>query len=246
MVQAMQRRRLSFSAAAFACLTLGLANVSGAQEHAVAVRTASADCQVHPGTLRVDRASPRPTDSAPCLVVLGDLEISGPELAPLRVVSVAGSVKVKRYLGADLRALAGLTSIGGGLEIEKNAALQHLSGLDRLETIGRDLEIDGNARLASLDGLRALQSVGGDVEIEHNAALRSLDGLQQLTTIQGDLEIEYNPQLRTLRAVNGLSHVGQTVKIKGNAALCQEGAQRLATRLTGTARRVANNSGACR
>ena len=154
-----------------------------------------------------------------CDRVNGDLLISVPELT-------------------DLSALAQLRSVSGKLEIAGNAALDDLSGLERLEQVGQ-LSIHDNSDLDDLSGLESLE-VATSVEIRDNAELTSLRGLSGLSRLErltishnglfqtiglssltevGDLVVEGNAKLNSLEGLHSLAHA-RSVEIRNNPRLC--------------------------
>jgi hypothetical protein len=157
-----------------------------------------------------------------CERVNGDLRISAPELS-------------------DLSALADLRSVSGKLEIAGNAALDDLSGLERLEQVG-ELSIHDNAELDDLSGLENLQATAS-VSIRDNGELGSLRGLSGLSRVArltiahnglfqtsglsnltevGDLVIENNARLNSLQGLASLVHA-RSVEIRNNPRLCGRG-----------------------
>lgn len=200
-------------------------------------------CHIHPGDLKIRGSHGAPSFSEPCLVVQGDLEISGPEQSALKLRAVHGSIKIETYQGRNLRILSGLQSVGRNLDIEQNMRLTSLDGLQQLERIGGDLEIEKNTQLEQIDGLQGLKSIGGDLQLEENNKLRhlrglrhvthvgkdlkiekhnrleSLDGLQGITSISGDLDIEHNNQLRTLDGLQNLRSIRGDFELKHNPRL---------------------------
>ena len=94
-----------------------------------------------------------------------------------------------RVEGSDitnLDGLANITSVGGQLWIQDNAALTNLDGLANITgSVGGELYIFNNAALTNLDGLANITSVGGDLFISSNAALINHDGLVNITSVGG-------------------------------------------------------------
>ncbi len=88
-----------------------------------------------------------------------------------------GGVVVCEYEGngnnglTNLNGLSGLTSVGAGLSIRRNAELTNLSGLSSLTSVGGYLFIYENALLANLNGLNSLTSVGDYLNITLNVLL---------------------------------------------------------------------------
>jgi hypothetical protein len=83
-----------------------------------------------------------------------------------------------------LEGLGSLTTIGDGVGISGNHALEHLEGLS-LRTIGGGLLLQG--KFADLEPLSDLVSVGGGVHLRLNLRLNDLHGLRSLERIGGTL-----------------------------------------------------------
>ncbi len=98
-----------------------------------------------------------------------------------------------------------MTSIGGNLEIDGNAALTSLTGLEGVTSIGGHLHIEYNAALTSLTGLEGVTSIGGHLHIEENNALTSLTGLEEVTSIGGNLSIYDNAALTSLTGLENIN-----------------------------------------
>ncbi len=102
---------------------------------------------------------------------------------------------------ASLGGFGALTSVGGDLLINGNAALTSLSGFGALASVGEDLIISDNDVLTSLDGLGAITSAGKDLSIRSNDVLSEcavgLSGLisgapPAFTGVTGSVIIESN------------------------------------------------------
>jgi len=119
--------------------------------------------------------------------------------------------------------LNNVTSIGGSLWIEGNAALTSLSGLDNVTSIGGNLYIGSVDALTSLTGLDNVTSIGGGLQIGGgwygNPSLTSLTGLESLTSIGGYLLIEGNPSLTSLSGLDNVTSIGGYLWIEGNDVL---------------------------
>ena len=99
--------------------------------------------------------------------------------------SITGDMNIHESSSTDLSELICLTSVGGDLSLEDNAALTSLDGLSNVTSVGVDLEIAGNHVLTELDGLSALTSVGDNLWIDQNSVLPDCEVcelLDQLTT----------------------------------------------------------------
>lgn len=121
----------------------------------------------------------------------------------------------------NLNGLSNITSIGGSLIIDPNAALTDLDGLNNLTSIGGSLVINGTP-IYSLQGLENLTSVGYQVSINGNPYLNSISGLSGLKTINTFLYIQNNPLLQHLDGLEQLDSV-QYISISNNALTDLEG-----------------------
>ena len=80
----------------------------------------------------------------------------------------------------NINGLAGLTSIGGLVQIASNTALKNIDGLGNVTEIGAGLEVSGNDSLANVDGAFRIQHVGGDLYVRFNPSLTNCEGLAPL------------------------------------------------------------------
>jgi hypothetical protein len=79
-----------------------------------------------------------------------------------------------------------------------NSALTSLTGLEGLTSIGGGLDVESNPILTSLSALNALNSIGEYIWISGNETLNSLTGLDKIDADSiTDLEIYNNPFLST-------------------------------------------------
>ena len=125
-------------------------------------------------------------------------------------------------IGSDITNLNGLnvlTSIGGYLWIDDNAALTSLTGLENITSIGGDLVIYANNALTSLTGLENLTSIGGVLDITYNSALTSLTGLESLTSIDSSLYVKENSSLTNLTGLEGVTTIRGGIEVSLNNAL---------------------------
>lgn len=108
--------------------------------------------------------------------------LSGVDMRRLKSVSVEHNLQLK-----DLRGLEGLASTLtpalSRLRIAGNNSLGSMKGLERLESVGK-LDIEDNAALLSLDGLEGLRSVRERLVIRQNPALRDIDALSGLEGLE--------------------------------------------------------------
>ena len=147
---------------------------------------------------------------------------------------VTGALVIEQN-GQSLRSLAGieaLESIGGGLRLVRNAALESVAGLGSLASVGQEagqdeppgqrarsgLHIQYGEGLRSLSGLDALRVVRGTVEVSY-CALDTLEGLGGLQTVDGNLFVEFNPMLQTLAGADSLVSVAGFLRITRNNGL---------------------------
>jgi hypothetical protein len=107
----------------------------------------------------------------------------------------------------DLAPLAGLTTVGGDLDIEGNTALTSLAGLENLTTLGGNLIVRNNAALPSLAGLENLTIVGGGLYLEGNTMLASLGALETLSSLGGSLIFYNNDALTSLAELAHLTRL---------------------------------------
>ena len=171
---------------------------------------------------------------APALVIAfngGLRNLTG--LEDLRQIS--GSLAIEQN-SRSLRSLAGigaLESIGGGLRLVRNAALESVAGLGSLTSVGQEsgpdeppgqrprsglqIQCYGDAQ-KSLSGLDALRFVHGTVEISY-CTLTTLEGLGGLETVDGSMFVEFNPTLRTLAGADSLASVAGFLRITRNGGL---------------------------
>ena len=108
---------------------------------------------------------------------------------------ITGTLSITESDVTDLSALAGMSRVGGDLEISNNDSLLTLDGLQDLSTVTGFLSITSNASLTDLDSLASLRRVGTSLTIESNSTLTSVAGL------------------------GALDHIGETINISNNASL---------------------------
>ena len=119
----------------------------------------------------------------------------------------------RRLVPLVLSCLDNLRSLGGSLELQRNAMMQSACGIDSLTKVGGDLTIRSNPQMESLNGLHRLAFVGGQLSIEHQPYLDSLDALYGVRRVGGTLELSNNRLLdaqdvRALRDSIGESAIG--------------------------------------
>lgn len=165
-----------------------------------------------------------------CTVINGNLIVKDGDLKNLdgleNIVEIEGDLTIGQdypmrigyddsyevYDLEDIKALRGLTSVGGNLTIGMTA-LQNLEGLNQLRTVGGDLIIfhgtgynsgAPNNHLTSLQGLNSLVNIGGSLIIEGCGYLEDVSALGRLETIGGDLRLamnSYRPEVSSMLEV---------------------------------------------
>ncbi len=124
---------------------------------------------------------------------------------------------------ADITNLNGLNSIviiDGDLEIYDNSNLTSLTGLEQLDTITGDLDIIGNG-LVSLNGLNNLNHVAGFVYISDHSSLENIDGLNNLSSIGDFFEIIENTALTSVEGLENLETINGHFQLDYNPQLSQ-------------------------
>jgi len=104
-------------------------------------------------------------------------------------------------------------------------ALSDLHNLSSLDTIYLELDIERNASLTSLSGLDSLQAIGPEnddfaLRIMDNPVLKNLDGLRGLSgTFSGGMKIWDNPQLTSIAGLENITHPTGAISILDNSEL---------------------------
>lgn len=152
-------------------------------------------CHLHTGALSVEDGIGWPYFRESCLVVHGDLTLTGEDSPSVPLRRLNGDLTIIDYTAADLRALNELESIvsDGTLVIEDNANLTSLAGLAALQNVG-SLKILGNPKLQSLNGANALLQVQNSLSIRKNDALcdDAAEAFAEVVFEGTDLEIADN------------------------------------------------------
>ncbi|MEM6291500.1 MAG: hypothetical protein AAGA54_09555 [Myxococcota bacterium] len=132
----------------------------------------------------------------------------------------------------DLEALAGVTEIGGHLQIA-SADLVCLDALACLRRVGGEVRILENEQLLSTAGLAAVEEVADDVEdssgilVSNNAALETLAGFDRLDAKYEHLVVWDNPALKRITAFSSVNEMGEVVIMNNPALESLEGLHRL-------------------
>ena len=119
----------------------------------------------------------------------------------------------------NLSSLSSLTSIGGYLRIEGNAALETIGNFSALTSIGGIFDIRDNVKLQSLGDFSALGSIGGVFDIRDNDALETIGNFSKLTEINSNFFIYRNDNLQSLGDFSALGSIGGVFDIRDNDTL---------------------------
>ena len=132
----------------------------------------------------------------------------------------------------SLTGLSNIISIGGGLVVKDNHALENFSGFDSLESIGTIFQVENNDGLIDFTGLENLKSIGEsdspdylkDFYVSENDTLLNLTGLEHLTFIGDTLQIWSNPLLSSILELESLTHTTYINAFLENPSLdkCQQ------------------------
>lgn len=141
------------------------------------------------------------------------------DLNGLNISSVGGNININQNAAlTNLAGLENLTSVGGDIYISYNSSLTNLEALESLAAVN-NIWIGASPGLTNLSGLESLTSVSGDIEIGGNAALTNLVGLQNLTSVGGYLSISMNDALTNLEGLEGLTTITGNLYISNNHVL---------------------------
>ncbi|HEY8377258.1 MAG TPA: hypothetical protein VIK91_12245, partial [Nannocystis sp.] len=161
------------------------------------------------------------TGSVTDLSPLADLQLIGgslyiEDLGEKQLFSLAGlenlrhvrSIELEHLAVTSLEPLAGVTSLEGGLHLERLEALESLAGLHNLEHVGGSITIWRLHKLTDIQALAGLTDLPGSLELTELFALPSLEGLHNITHIGGRLTVDKCPQLADLDGLRGLQRIG--------------------------------------
>ena len=81
------------------------------------------------------------------------------------------------------------------LEVERNASISNLIGLDCLTKVGETVSVRSNPKLSSIDGLPRLTFIGGQLSLLDNPILEDLGDLESLKRLGSELMIDGSPKL---------------------------------------------------
>jgi len=187
----------------------------GADEEAVRCDPAS----VHPDTLIARRDADLEALRG-VTEIEGALRITdkATDLSPLACLArVGGDLELDAASLTSLDGLGSLEAVGGKVTFRDLPLLTSLGDLGSLREIVW-LEIDHDASLTDLRGLDELTLVQSDITLSNNDALTSLRGLEALSRVGGNVVIMDNPALPTCetdRLIAGIS-IGGFAAISGN------------------------------
>ncbi len=166
-----------------------------------------------------------------CTAIPGDMTITTvganvTDLSPLNnIVSIGGELKIYNNPGLINIGFGSLTSVGDGVYVENNPALNNLDSFSSLTTVGSHLHIRENASLTTMSGLSNIASVGGYLYFYDNDALTDLNGLSSLATVGAYVYIEGNDALSDISALQNTtfqpsSSLGLTIKNNPVLGVC--------------------------
>lgn len=161
--------------------------------------------------------------SAPDLAVVHGLAVEAlTALAALDgpgvVSSLDGDLLVRDSPVSSIPWAAGLTQIGGTLQLVHLMQLVDLGGLHAVETVGGDLVINDLSALPSVAGLGSLTTIEGWLTVTDTPSLTDLSDLRGLTTVRG-VVLEAVPQVVALDTWTQLSAVPDTLRLSHMTAL---------------------------
>ena len=119
----------------------------------------------------------------------------------------------------DLSPLSMLTSVGGGLSIRYNAALEQVvDGFPNLTSAGY-LGISDNPALITLDGFRGLTNLDGGLWFYDNTNMVSVAGFSSLLETGDNMDFWNNDSLVSISGFESLHTAGWSLEFGGNPAL---------------------------
>jgi Secretion system C-terminal sorting domain len=103
--------------------------------------------------------------------------------------------------------------------VENNDALEDMGTWSDSLVVGGDLQINWNAKLKSLDGMEGLRSTGKRFSVDGNDILQTLCSFMYFDSIGADLSIFGNPMLTSLHGLETLEFVGKGVSLYKDSLL---------------------------
>jgi len=197
-----------------------------------------------------------------------DLIVDGTALTKFdtkSAVTVSGAIVVKNNSSlADIANIKAASTVSS-VDVEANAALTGLGGLNQIGIVAGATTISNNAKLATIDLGHATRLEGGitiadnlaatsinldqlqstqDFTVRNNGALTSLGSLAALHNVHGTFTIDNNDNLASLEntLMTASTVVDYTVVITGNAKLAKLGGITHMQYVTGSV--TASNNGA--
>jgi len=145
----------------------------------------------------------------------GDVTISGNMLTSLAgfegIESIGGYLRIVQSALTSLSALSSLEKIGGRLNLNNNASLENLNGLQKLEEIGDNFTLYGNQMLTDISALSNITRIPGYIDIGTNNSLPNFHGLHNLEIIEGDASFSFNQE--NFEGLSGLKEIQGYVEV---------------------------------
>lgn len=136
--------------------------------------------------------------------------------------SVSGSVSISGADIHDLSPLAGLASIGSGLNISNNPALIFVAdAFPALTSVGGGIYFYNDDNLTSFSGFDLLEQTGDNIDIWYNDSLVTVSGFGSLHTLGWSLEIGGNPLLTQIPSFPSLRVISSSLFILDNISLAR-------------------------
>lgn len=130
---------------------------------------------------------------------------------------------------SNLHGLAGLTTISGGLRVERNPSLSNLSGLDNVSIVEVGIAIRYNDALTTLDDLSSLASFSGAVVIHDNPELSDISALSAVKGAVDGLYVSHCGKLTSIHSLSGITSVNGTLAIFGTGLINVNGLANVAS-----------------
>ena len=146
------------------------------------VSGANACCHLHVGDVTVEDNDGWPTFEEECLVVQGDVFITGTEADPVDLARVDGHLYVQDYDGTTLDVVSSVHHVTGTFTIHAANAISDLSGLSGLQVLERELYLSSIAGIENLSGLDSLHTLGG-LTLQTGLSFTDYAGIPNVTVI---------------------------------------------------------------
>ena len=200
-------------------------------------------CHLHVGNVTVENGEGWPEFDENCLVVEGDVTITGDEADNVGLARVEGYLNLNNYNADNLKVISSLNHVIGSMTLNGLAEIENYKDLSGLQIITRSLSLGHTLNVSSLEGLGGLHLLGGidfgaDLGFVNYAGLDSLSvigddgvafhentsapqnfhGLEGITAIHGTLMINQLANLTSFDGWSGLESVGSlTISDAGTA-----------------------------